>query len=586
VIPKPSVHRPLRAYGGVVTAFLSLAVLANAFAAYYVTQERYVYFWDWSGYWMWYRDLTASLAQRPIATLRSLIRSVQREDYNLLPVLPLVPLGWVFGTSRLSYVLAITNVYLLPAALALGLVVQWRFRPHPPRRPLLPVVLMTASILMLHGLWAAALRGWPDVVGVVLIGGILLLHFAKPLAEQGLDELVVTGLLLCLLVLLRRWYAFWVVAFFPALAVAQGLDVYQRHGGAWRRSLITSRNAVIIGLTFTVALFGFATPFALRAVQTDYSDIYSAYRYSSWGEAAGLVARMFGWVEIAAGLAGLAWCTVRKETRVVGSFLLVQLFTVFALFARIQVFGVQHVYLLIPGIAIGIALVVIGLWERITNGLWRTASVGLVLAALSVSSVAVFAPGAKNIADPLGSLLPSERVYPLVRNDIDVLETLLTRLETLERKQPGNTYVLASSDILNSNILQNACKLGPHPRLFCDRILSTNDVDKRDGFPRQILQAKYLVAASPTQYHLHPDDQRVIGVLARQVIEGRGIGASFQRLPGEFMLDHGVTVWIYAKIRPFERSDLNALEDEFKGYYPGRPHLFSVPSGEHTLLVH
>jgi hypothetical protein len=525
-----------------------------------------------------YRDVTAALAQHPVATLGSLIGSVRRDDYNPLSILPLVPLGWLFGTGRLSYILAITNVYLVPAALVLGLLTQRLFRPYSPGRPFSLFALSTVSILMLHVLWTAVLRGYPDVVGIVVIGGILLLHFEKPLAEQGLDRLATTGLLLCLLVLLRRWYAFWVVGFFPALAVAHGLDIYQRHGIAWRHYWSASRNAVIIGLTFTVALLGFATPFVSRVVQTDYSDIYSAYRYNlSLVEVARDVARMFGWIEIAAGLAGVVWLTIRKETRVVGSFLCVQSCTVFVLFARTQVFGVQHVYLLLPGIAAGIAVVVIGLWERIANGLWRTVSVGLVLAALLVSSVTAFTPGAVSIADHLGSVLPSRRFYPLVRHDIDVLENILTRVEVLELKQPGDTYVLASSDILNSNILQNACKLGPRPRSFCDRIINTNDVDKRDGFPRQFLQATYLVAASPTQYHLRPDDQRVIGVLAREVIEGHGIGASFQRLPGEFTLDNGVTAWIYTKVRPFERSDLDALEDEFNGYYPGRQHLFSVP---------
>ena len=95
------------------------------------------------------------------------------------------------------------------------------------------------------------------------------------------------------------------------------------------------------------------------------------------------------------------------------------------------------------------------------------------------------------------------------------------------------------SVILNSAILQNACKFDPKRRLFCDRILQTNDVDKRDGFPRQFLDATYLVVASPTQYHLRADDQRVIGVLVREVMAGHGIGASFQCLPGEFKLDSG-----------------------------------------------
>ncbi|MCZ7625562.1 MAG: hypothetical protein M5R38_06770 [Candidatus Methylomirabilis sp.] len=418
------------------------------------------------------------------------------------------------------------------------------------------------------------------MVGIVLIGGISLLHFAVPLSEQGLGRLVATGLLLCLLVLLRRWYAFWVVAFFPAITVAHGLDIYQRHGIAWRPYLTAGRNAVIIGLVFTLTLFWLAAPFALRAMRTDYSDIYSAWRYNnSLVEVAKDVARKFGWFELITGLVGLVWLIVRQETRVIGSFLLVQLFAIFVLFARTQVFGVQHVYLLIPGLAVGIAAVVIGLWREMTNGLWRVASVGCVLAALSISSFATFVPGVAGIAEHLGSFVPapSTRLYPLVRYDIDVLENLLARVETLELQQPGDIYVLASSHILNSNILQNACRLGPHPRSFCDRILYTHDVDKRDGFPRRFLQATYLVAASPTQYSVRPDDQRVVGVLAREVTEGHGIGASFQRLPGRFTLDNGVTVWIYMRVRPFERTDLDALEDEFNGYYPGRGHLFSVP---------
>ncbi|MBI2883472.1 MAG: hypothetical protein HYY11_06155 [Candidatus Methylomirabilis oxyfera] len=571
-------NRPRRGYGGAVAAYLALAVLANAFAVYYVAQERTVYFWDWSGYWLTYRGLTASLAQHPLATLGSLIGSVRRDDYNLLPVLPLVPWGWLFGTGRLSYILAITDVYLLPAVLVMGLLAQRLFRPCSLRRPFAPFVLTIASLLMLHMLWVAALRGFPDVVGIVLIGGILLLHFGKPLAEQSVGKLVSTGLLLCLLVLLRRWYAFWVVAFFPALAVAHGLDIYQRHGIAWRHYLTGSRNAIIIGLTFTLALFGLAMPFALRAVQTDYADIYSAYRYNhSLIEDAQHLVRWFGWGELVAGLAGLAWLTVRKATRVMGSFLLVQFFAILVLFTRTQDFSLQHIYLLIPGLAAGIAAIAIGLWERMTTGVWRAASVGLVLAVLLVSCFTVFAPGAVSIAGHLGRLLPSDRFYPLVRHDMDALGHLLARVETLELKQPGDIYVLASSTTLNSNILQNACSLGPRPRSFCNRILYASDVDKRDGFPRKFLQAKYLVTASPTQYHLRPDDQRVVGVLAREVIEGHGIGAAFQRLPGEFTLDDGVTVRIYAKVRPFEPSDLDALAGEFNGYYPGRAHLFSVP---------
>ena len=380
--------------------------------------------------------------------------------------------------------------------------------------------------------------------------------------------------------LLRRWYAFWVVSFFPALAAAQCLDIYQRHGGVWRQYVTTIRNAVVIGLTFTLALFAIATPLVLRIIRTDYSDIYSAYRSSSsLLEAAEPLPLYFGWCVITCGLLGLAWLTVRKDTRVVGSFLIMQSFIIFGLFARTQDFGIQHYYLLVPGIALGIAVMIIGLWTQITTGWWRAASIGLVFAALLASSATIFYPRAASVSDILGNLVPQNRFYPLVRNDLDVLSHLLDRLDELELEQLGGIYVLASSYTLNSTILQVACKYDPKRQFFCDRILQTNDVDKRDGFPILFLDASYLVVASPTQYHLRAEDQRMIGVLAREVMAGHGIGASFQRLPGEFKLDSGVTVWVFAKVRPFEKMDLTALVNEFSGYYPQMRHDLKIMMG-------
>ncbi len=445
----------------------------------------------------------------------------------------------------------------------------------PPTRSLSPLLLATASVLALHPLWAPVLRGFPDVVGITVIGSILLLHFSKPLAEQPLSHLVATGLLLCFLVLLRRWYLFWAVAFFLTLAPAHGLDIYQRYGVAWRHYATAVRNSFSIGLTFTLALFGAATPFAMEVVFTNYSDIYSAYQNSnSILETASRMLSYFGSAVVIGGLIGLAWLIIRKETRLAGSFLTIQSFIAFVLFARTQDFGVQHYYLLMPGIALGIAVVAINLSVIIAKGYRRATAIGLLFAVLLASSSTVFAPSAASLSGALGGFGPKVKHYPLVRNDIHVLDQLLNRLDELETRQWGNVYVLASSAILNSSILKNRCRLTSRRQSFCDRILSTNDVDKRDGFPRQFLEASYLVVATPTQYHLRTDDQRVIGVLVREVVEGKGIGTSFRRLSEEFSFDSGVTAYVYVKVRPFARTDLDALSDEFAGYYPDRRHIF------------
>jgi hypothetical protein len=563
-------------FARVLADLLGLAIFANVFVIYFVTQEHYIYYWDLSGYWSIYLDKSASFLQNPIIAIRSVISSIQHDDYNPLPVLPLIPFEWLFGPSRLTYILAITNVFLLPGVLLMGLLVQRILQSPPHKRPLASLVLATASILAFFPLWVAVLEGLPDVVGIVVIGAIFLLHFAKPISEHRLGNLLTTGILLALLVLLRRYYAIWVVAFFPALAVSHGLDIYQRHGVAWRLYVTAIRNAFLIGLTFVLVLLVVATPLVLRVIHTDYSDIYSAYRKSSSVvEAAMQLPFMFGWFVIVCSLIGLMWLSARKETRVVGSFLITHSFIVFVLFAQTQDLDLEHSYVLIPGIVIGIAVVVVDLWAMITYRVCRVAAICL-LATLVTTSAITFFPSAASLSDVLGKFGPQVYNYPNVRNDIEAFERLVDRLDELELNQSGDIYVLASSEILNSSIMRNYCVFGVRRRFSCDRILDANDVDKRDGFPRQFLHAHYLLVAVPTQYHLRAEDQRVIGVLARKVTEGDGVGASFERLPGEFKLDNGVSASLFAKVRPLERMALDALEDEFAGYYPDKRELFKV----------
>jgi len=214
----------------------------------------------------------------------------------------------------------------------------------------------------------------------------------------------------------------------------------------------------------------------------------------------------------------------------------------------------------------------------ITNGSWRAVALGILFGGLLAGSIIVFIPEAAPISNVLTGVVPSFRWYPLVRDDFKVLDSLLDLLFELESQQAGDIYVLASSYVLNDGIMRNYCRLGPRPLSFCDRIIYVNHIDKRDGFPRQFLDALYVVVTDPIQYHLRSDDQRVIGILAREVAEGQGIGRFYQLLPGEFRLSEGVTARVYSKVHPFERSDLDALAAEFGRYYPDRRNLFIIPT--------
>ena len=70
---------------------------------------------------------------------------------------------------------------------------------------------------------------------------------------------------------------------------------------------------------------------------------------------------------------------------------------------------------------------------------------------------------------------------------------------------------------------------------------------------------------------LRAEDQRVIGTLADEVVGGRGIGASFARLPQTFSLDNNVQALLFARQKPIATADYVALVDTLAAHYPDNP---------------
>lgn len=538
-------------------------VAGNALAWTYVSSERsFLYFWDWSRYWIIYLDEAARLKANVFDGLAAAAASIRVEDYNVVPVFPLMPAEWAFGPGRLPYILAIVNLLLLPSGFLLALA-AWRIQSG--RSPVALAFAATA-ILCLHPWWVPALRGLPDVLGVGVIGLVLWVYSSAPLTEQSPVRLVTIGLLLGGLALTRRYYMFWVVAFYPAAALAefyrlQAVDASQRLA----RYAIASGHLAIIGLVCLCAIVIAAPDLVWRIFQTNYTDIYSAYRSgTSLFDAAVAALDYFGALPTALSAAGLASLVSRGPTRPFGILVIVQAFIIFVLFANTQDFGAQHYYLLLPALGLGVAAAVISLWQGAQTLPVKVGGLIAILLAGAASSAAVLAPAAG-----VSEVLPRARFYPLARGDLLALNQLLDRLSQLPGR--GKIYVLSSSTILNSSMLQVACQTQGRPKAFCERILRTHDVDKRDGFPERFLQADYVVLATPVQYHLRPADQQVIGLLAEPVSLGRGVGASLERLPGEFRLDQGVRVQIYARTAPFKAADVAALKRRFLGSYPAMP---------------
>ena len=89
----------------------------------------------------------------------------------------------------------------------------------------------------------------------------------------------------------------------------------------------------------------------------------------------------------------------------------------------------------------------------------------------------------------------------------------------------------------------------------------TAEIDSRDGFPfNQLLRADVIVTAQPTQYHIDPNQQRVVGGVDDLFTNNREFARDFVAFPAHFTL----------RASPF---DMILWDDRF---HPGNPPVVTI----------
>jgi hypothetical protein len=585
--PAPSIS--FRARWAEVALFAAIFSVLGLFVAWYVRQERFIYFWDYVGYHDFYINLGLAIEQDIFRALHFVFISVRESDYNLLPTLFLVPFRLLIGPGRLAYILSLAVTFVFPSVVLFTYAVRRLSERNPAESSYDEIgltVLSASALAFLPVLWVPVVFGSVDVGGFLIILIVLVLYFRADIVDQSFVSLVSMALLLCLLVLYRRWYAYWVVGFFGALAVCEGLR-FATDKARRTHWLLIARNALIMGAVSFISFYLIATPIAKRMLTTDYGDIYSAYRSShpiihNLGE----LYEHFGLLTLVLAGLGIVLSVMNEKRRPIAYFLCVQFAITFVLFTRTQDFvisshgeyvGVQHFYWALATLGLFLVFSVQDLFLRVRSRA-RKAALVLAIVAGSLANFAItFLPRAEGPLKAVEFALPGAREYPMVRTDLDQVQALLDTLSDITKGSPSTVYVLASSFSLNSSIVQEGCFLLQRPhRELSRKIAFTNDVDKRDGFPVQFLTARYVVLTLPFAYHLPPQDQKVIGVLSDELVKGEGIGKSYEKLNYEFSLGDGSSAFIYKKTRSLDPNDLKTLSDQFIGFYPNNKTEFEL----------
>lgn len=555
-------------YRYLIALFLSI-VFVNAFAICYIKQENYIYNWDLVGYWEQYTYIGHNLLRTPIDTIKSILISIRYNDYNYLPVIPLLPFYYLFGESRIGYILAISNMYLVPSIIILTFVSEKLIKSYRQSVDLTVFSLIFITIALFGSIWGPTLRGYPDVGGIVFIGLILLIHVERPPEKQSLILLFLTAICLFIISISRRYYNFWVIAFFIAAFLERFSYLVLNKTKNYNEYVKLIKNLFIIGSTYIILYFIFSGPLLKKQITTDWSSVYGAYKHNlSWMHRALDFPNHFGLLFSILSILGLFFSIRIKRIRYFILFIALQAVITIIAFTKVQSFDF-HQYLLISSAFLILAAIFI---ERAVsffkNSLPRIIYIVIYLIFIITTFAYTFIPNF-NMPQSIAFLFPKEVFKPLVRGDMQEIRKLVEFIEQLSANEPAATfYVLASSEVLNSSIMKNAVRAKDGNSDLIPRINTTADVDKRDGLPLEFFDSKYLIIADPVQYHLGKKDQRVISIPAEKISKNEGIGLNYRKLPNTFNLDENVKLYVYEKENSLDYPAIAEVLNEFLAYYP------------------
>lgn len=554
-----SSHHELPIDGGLL---IILMLIAMTFTFTYVSNEHTFYWWDYTTYQNLTEAKVNDFLESPINALYTTWRSTNR-DYSSIPTLLLIPFRFAFGNSRLVYVLSITLLYLFPFVLVIAAIAA-KLIPSHPRAVYYSTALL---ILLTPTAWAPTLRGYVDT-GAALLIALAILIYLQDVKLKHWWQIVLIGFLLALAPLFRRHFIYDCIAFFTAIAL-QAIIIFaselRQYPSNARRNLF--ERSVRITLTIAATLIALAIlggPFIKKVINTNFSLMYASYEVSG-GEGFRYYGYAYGWVVwILAGLGFVAGIRTRVLAPSVTIFIVI-----FGSFSLLQwVFVVKQVgvhytshftLLVVLGLAAFIWTALLTLKDRIRtlvlsfSGVYLILNAVMGLAPVDILNNTPMRPtrfGMSQIPEIAGTKLSelfSVNYPPLYRTDYDEVVRLIAYLRTVTPKQ-APIYIAASSSLLNNNLLESADS-SLHKQKQKLNFLPVPQVDSRDFYPLDLLlQAQYVVVATPLQYHLRPNEQNVIKVVVDAFNDNWEIAQDFTRLPVQFRLANGTVVKVYKRL--------------------------------------
>lgn len=509
--------------------------------------------------------LFGSFGQSGFYGIHVLLESLLTADYKMFMNL-FISVPYLFtGRSINAFMVCYAITCFVPMWFALLMGAKYLAQQLPACHTALYYPLcMAVMVLWPMFLWPAT-HGMPDAFGLTFAAVIALLCADYRFETLPWPRLLAIFAATFALILTRRWYMFWILAFYAVYVLAVLV-------GAVRRKTLgsTLKRMLLFGVPSAVIIVGALLPTFKTILTTDYADIYGAYYGGGFGNNCLGQLRTQGLIWLVLCAAGLVWLLYCRSTRAQAMVAAAASLGAMVLFTRTQSLGDHQSLILAPFYL----LMLFGLCAKLTQQKakpWlRNAAAGVLAVFLVVNfGNALRLPG-KNVQT---LALSSESLDLTRRTDLAQMRAV-TDFVLEHCTEDQTVYINMDSNGYSGTTF--AYSDPAHPQLQT-MILWESSVPSTHGFPTGIWTSEYVMVTDRV------DEGGIVGPI-NAALRTQSPAAVHYEYVTEFPLD-GITLYCYRRTARPDAEEADYFKQVFAEYDARWPEIFSQRIDEYMQSV-
>ena len=546
-------------------SWLAGSAVGVAVIAALVCYRQTVYSDDAINYFAKQTLLFGSFGQSGFYGIHVLLESLLTADYKMFMNL-FISVPYLFtGRSINAFMVCYAITCFVPMWFALLMGAKYLAQQLPACHTALYYPLcMAVMVLWPMFLWPAT-HGMPDAFGLTFAAVIALLCADYRFETLPWPRLLAIFAATFALILTRRWYMFWILAFYAVYVLAVLV-------GAVRRKTLgsTLKHMLLFGVPSAVIIVGTLLPTFKTILTTDYADIYGAYYGGGFGNNCLGQLRTQGLIWLVLCAAGLVWLLYCRSTRAQAIVAAAASLGAMVLFTRTQSLGDHQSLILAPFYL----LMLFGLCAKLTQQKakpWlRNAAAGVLAVFLVVNfGNALRLPG-KNVQT---LALSSESLDLTRRTDLAQMRAV-TDFVLEHCTEDQTVYINMDSNGYSGTTF--AYSDPAHPQLQT-MILWESSVPSTHGFPTGIWTSEYVMVTDRV------DEGGIVGPI-NAALRTQSPAAVHYEYVTEFPLD-GITLYCYRRTARPDAEEADYFKQVFAEYDARWPEIFSQRIDEYMQSV-